>query len=210
MTILEIASQRTDLRQSGANWIGKCPLPGHETDRTPSFSVNPEKGPGVFYCFGCGIGGDLFTLQSIFTGRPREDFLPKRRKANLKSLDATIAEIGVKSISIRELQRAVAVGRDEWSRLFRFADDVLVAWGLAVYPNQPRYRGSLQEYLDRVSEDAWTWLWRLGRARRLEEDAPSLILRRLAAARGQVQAVLGGLGPERPKSEYFTNPDNPL
>jgi DNA primase len=52
--MVEIVSARTQLRRVGARWTGRCPF--HE-ERTPSFSVNPvEK---LFFCFGCGKGGDL-------------------------------------------------------------------------------------------------------------------------------------------------------
>ena len=53
--MVEIVGQYTELRKAGANYSGRCPF--HE-ERTPSFSVNPvEK---LYYCFGCGAGGNLF------------------------------------------------------------------------------------------------------------------------------------------------------
>ena len=53
--MVEIVGQYTELRKAGANFSGRCPF--HE-ERTPSFSVNPvEK---LYYCFGCGAGGNLF------------------------------------------------------------------------------------------------------------------------------------------------------
>jgi len=55
--ILNVIGARTPLRKAGARWTGRCPF--HE-ERTPSFSVSPEK--GFFYCFGCGKGGDLITF----------------------------------------------------------------------------------------------------------------------------------------------------
>jgi DNA primase len=55
--ILNVIGARTPLRKGGARWTGRCPF--HE-ERTPSFSVSPEK--GFFYCFGCGKGGDLITF----------------------------------------------------------------------------------------------------------------------------------------------------
>ena len=55
--MVEIVSARTPLRRVGARWVGRCPF--HE-ERTPSFSVNAlEK---LFYCFGCGKGGDLIAF----------------------------------------------------------------------------------------------------------------------------------------------------
>jgi hypothetical protein len=47
------------LRRRGVEWVGRCPLPEHE-EKTPSFTVNPEK--GVFWCFGCLHGGDVIEL----------------------------------------------------------------------------------------------------------------------------------------------------
>jgi DNA primase len=56
--IVEVVNGRTQLRRaSGSRYTGRCPF--HE-ERTPSFSVNPvEK---LYYCFGCGKGGDLISF----------------------------------------------------------------------------------------------------------------------------------------------------
>ena len=43
----------------GAEWVRRCVLPDHE-DRTPSFTVNPEK--NLWWCHGCLRGGDAITL----------------------------------------------------------------------------------------------------------------------------------------------------
>ena len=54
--MIEVVSGRTQLRRaSGTRYTGRCPF--HE-ERTPSFSVNPVD--KLFYCFGCGKGGDVF------------------------------------------------------------------------------------------------------------------------------------------------------
>ncbi|HLB04965.1 MAG TPA: CHC2 zinc finger domain-containing protein, partial [Gaiellaceae bacterium] len=55
--MVEVVSARTQLRRVGARWVGRCPF--HE-ERTPSFSVNPER--KLYHCFGCGRGGDLITF----------------------------------------------------------------------------------------------------------------------------------------------------
>ena len=51
--IVTLISRKTDLRRVGSRWTGLCPF--HE-ERTPSFSVDPER--GLYHCFGCGVGGD--------------------------------------------------------------------------------------------------------------------------------------------------------
>lgn len=55
--ILSIISRYLSLAKSGANYKGRCPF--HKDD-TPSFMVNPEK--GLWHCFGCGEGGDVFSF----------------------------------------------------------------------------------------------------------------------------------------------------
>lgn len=55
--MVELVSGRTQLRRVGARYTGRCPF--HE-ERTPSFSVNAQD--KLFYCFGCGKGGDVITF----------------------------------------------------------------------------------------------------------------------------------------------------
>src|SRR5881396_1690662 len=55
--VVEVVSGRTPLRRSGARFTGLCPF--HD-ERTPSFSVSPEK--GTYYCFGCQRGGDTISF----------------------------------------------------------------------------------------------------------------------------------------------------
>jgi DNA primase len=51
--IVEVIDRRVKLRKSGKNYSARCPF--HE-EKTPSFSVNPDK--QFYYCFGCGAGGN--------------------------------------------------------------------------------------------------------------------------------------------------------
>jgi DNA primase len=53
--IVEVVSRYVQLRKKGKNHTGSCPF---HNERTPSFTVTPEK--QIFYCFGCGAGGDVF------------------------------------------------------------------------------------------------------------------------------------------------------
>ena len=51
--IVEVIDRRVKLRKTGKNYSARCPF--HE-EKTPSFSVNPDK--QFYYCFGCGAGGN--------------------------------------------------------------------------------------------------------------------------------------------------------
>ncbi len=58
--IAEIISPYVNLKRRGRNLVGLCPF---HNEKTPSFTVYPEN--GSFYCFGCGVGGDIFTFTSL-------------------------------------------------------------------------------------------------------------------------------------------------
>ena len=55
--LLGIVGAHLRLRKVGRRFVGLCPF---HTDSKPSFYVDPEK--GIFHCFGCGAGGDLFNF----------------------------------------------------------------------------------------------------------------------------------------------------
>ena len=53
----EVASSYVNLKRRGRNMVGLCPFHG---EKTPSFNIYTEN--GSFYCFGCGVGGDVITF----------------------------------------------------------------------------------------------------------------------------------------------------
>jgi DNA primase len=55
--IVEIIGAHVRLKKAGRNFVGLCPFHG---EKTPSFTVNREK--GFFHCFGCGAGGTVFNF----------------------------------------------------------------------------------------------------------------------------------------------------
>ena len=55
--IVDIVSEVVSLRQAGRNYLGLCPF---HAEKTPSFTVSPDK--QIFYCFGCGAGGNVFSF----------------------------------------------------------------------------------------------------------------------------------------------------
>jgi DNA primase len=55
--IVALVEARTRLRKVGGRYTGLCPF--HQ-EKTPSFSVSPDR--GTYHCFGCGVGGDAITF----------------------------------------------------------------------------------------------------------------------------------------------------
>jgi hypothetical protein len=57
LDIVEVVSSYLPLKRSGANHQGLCPFHG---EKTPSFNVNAPR--QIFHCFGCGVGGNVFSF----------------------------------------------------------------------------------------------------------------------------------------------------
>lgn len=61
--IVQVVQEYVPLRKAGSSYKGLCPFHG---ERTPSFTVNRDK--GFFHCFGCGQGGDVFKFVELQEG----------------------------------------------------------------------------------------------------------------------------------------------
>ena len=55
--IVDVVSEYVRLQKKGSSYFGLCPF---HNEKSPSFSVSPGK--QMFYCFGCGVGGNVFTF----------------------------------------------------------------------------------------------------------------------------------------------------
>ncbi len=61
--IVDIISESVILKRSGRNFFGLCPF---HSEKTPSFSVNPDK--QIFHCFGCSAGGNSLSFVMKYQG----------------------------------------------------------------------------------------------------------------------------------------------
>lgn len=55
--IVDVISGYVRLTKKGSTYFGLCPF---HNEKTPSFSVSPNK--QMYYCFGCGAGGNVITF----------------------------------------------------------------------------------------------------------------------------------------------------
>ena len=55
--IVDVVSGYVKLTRKGSNYFGLCPF---HNEKSPSFSVS--RGKQMYYCFGCGAGGNVFTF----------------------------------------------------------------------------------------------------------------------------------------------------
>jgi len=217
--IVDLVGRFVNLRKAGVNWKGLCPFHG---EKTPSFMVNPKK--GIFHCFGCGVGGDVFG----FLMRQDRLSFPEAVRSLAKTAGIALPEEGARSGDS---------GREELIRIvdlaWRFYDDTL--WR----PAGDRARAYLEQRgIDAdvakrfglgYAPEGWDGLLTFMRSQKVTDDA--LVTAGLAVQRenrsgvydrfrgrllfpirdlqGRVVAFGGrGFGDEQPK--YLNSPENPL
>jgi DNA primase len=217
--IVEFVGRFVNLRKAGANWKGLCPFHG---EKTPSFMVNPKK--GIFHCFGCGVGGDVFGFMM------RQDRLsfPEAVRALAKTAGVTLPE---------ERGTSADSGRDDLLRAMdlaaRFYAEALWKPGGARAQKYLADRGIEPEVARRfglgVAPDGWDTLLTFMKSEKVAEE--TLVSAGLAVARdnragvydrfrsrllftirdlqGRVVAFGGrAFGDEQPK--YLNSPETPL
>lgn len=107
----DIVGRHTTLKRRGSReMIGLCPF---HAERTPSFEVNDAK--GTFHCWGCGKGGDHFTILRDLDGL---DF----RRAYEALTNDTFPTVSAEEMALRkasdatDLAQRVALARQIWGR----------------------------------------------------------------------------------------------
>lgn len=78
--LLEYVSKSIHMEKRGGDYFGRCPL---HVDRTPSFSITPDK--NSYYCFGCGRSGGIIGYLIDYERMPFDDAVNKA--ANLAKID---------------------------------------------------------------------------------------------------------------------------
>lgn len=72
LSVDDVVGSYIQLKPAGSNLRGLCPF---HNEKTPSFMVSPEK--GIWHCFGCGEGGDMFTFVEKMEGLDFKSVLEK-------------------------------------------------------------------------------------------------------------------------------------
>ena len=100
--IVEVVSSYLSLKRSGVNHQGLCPF--HQ-EKSPSFNVNSAR--QIFHCFGCGVGGNVFSFLMRMEGLSFPDAV--RRLGEKVGV-----EVEEEAVSPEEVRR-----RDERERILR-------------------------------------------------------------------------------------------
>ncbi|MEG4170138.1 MULTISPECIES: DNA primase [unclassified Microcoleus] len=98
--IVDVISGRVVLRKRGKEFVGLCPF--HD-EKSPSFTVSPGK--QMYYCFGCGAGGNAFKFLMELEKRPFSEVvleLAKTYQVPVKTVEPEHRQELQRQISLRE------------------------------------------------------------------------------------------------------------
>ncbi|MBR2189367.1 MAG: DNA primase [Eubacterium sp.] len=87
--IVDLVSEYVRLKRRGSSWFGLCPF---HNEKSPSFSVSRDK--QMYYCFGCGAGGNVYTFLMQYENRTFQEavqFLADRAGITLPEIEMSPA-----------------------------------------------------------------------------------------------------------------------
>ena len=143
--IVDVVSDYVRLRRSGKNWTGLCPF--HD-DKKPSFAVEPVK--GIYRCFSCGKGGNVYTFLMEINGWT----FPESVRNLAEGLGIEIPEDAKETEKYSENERLASAVRDAAEFYYRtlrskagvaaqayfktrgFTDETIKAFGLGYAPDE--------------------------------------------------------------------------
>ena len=155
--IVDVISSYVRLQKKGSSYFGLCPF---HNEKSPSFSVSRQK--QMYYCFGCGAGGNVFTFLMEYEnysfvealkisggpgrcGASGTGVLPRRRKS-AQIQEAILLEINKAAAQYFYVQLLRPQGGHALTYLKdrKLSDDTIKAFGLG-YSN--KYSDDLYKYL---------------------------------------------------------------
>ncbi len=174
--IVDFVGQVTPLKLAGKSYKGLCPF---HREKTPSFHVDRDK--GLFYCFGCGTGGDVFKFLAL-----------TERFTFPEAVEHVAARVGI------ELPRRRRTSRDsDKDDLLEVIDDASQAFHQALgFPDNPaaaylQDRGVAPEIIKKYGFGYAPNTW-------------DYILRRLGQKHGEQKLEKAGLVmPRKEKAGYY-------
>lgn len=63
LNIIDVITPYVEIQKAGKHFKARCPF---HNEKTPSFNISPER--GMYHCYGCGVGGDMFTFIEAIEG----------------------------------------------------------------------------------------------------------------------------------------------
>lgn len=154
--IVDVISGYVKLQKKGSSYFGLCPF---HNEKSPSFSVSRDK--QMYYCFGCGAGGNVFTFimeyenysfvealkflaQRAGVELPEEDYSKEaKERADTRSALLEINKLAAKYFYVQLKSSAGKTAHDYLTNR-KLSEETITAFGLG-YSN--KYSDDLHKYL---------------------------------------------------------------
>ena len=155
--IVDIISSYVKLKKTGSNYMGLCPF---HSEKSPSFSVSGSK--QMYHCFGCGVGGNVFTFVMEYENYsfveavqyladrsgvqlPKVEMTPEaKRQADIRNrileVNKEAAKYYVYQLHTRQGQKAL-----DYLKGRELSDDTILKFGLG-FSN--KYSDDLYQYMN--------------------------------------------------------------
>ena len=145
--IVDVVGEHVRLQKKGSTYFGLCPF---HNEKTPSFSVSPGK--QMFYCFGCGAGGNVYSfLMQYENATFQEAIKTLADRAGIKLPEIEMTEDMKRAASERQvlldinkeaakyfyyaLRNPAGKNGYEYFKGRKLSDETMKAWGLGSYPS---------------------------------------------------------------------------
>ena len=160
--IVDIISSYVKLKKTGSNYMGLCPF---HSEKSPSFSVSGSK--QMYHCFGCGVGGNVFTFVMEYENYsfveavqyladrsgvqlPKVEMTPEaKRQADIRNrileVNKEAAKYYVYQLHTRQGQKAL-----DYLKGRELSDDTILKFGLG-FSN--KYSDDLYQYMKKKGFD---------------------------------------------------------
>lgn len=160
--IVDIISSYVKLKKTGSNYMGLCPF---HSEKSPSFSVSGSK--QMYHCFGCGVGGNVFTFVMEYENYsfveavqyladrsgvqlPKVEMTPEaKRQADIRNrileVNKEAAKYYVYQLHTKQGQKAL-----DYLKERELSDDTILEFGLG-FSN--KYSDDLYQYMKKKGFD---------------------------------------------------------
>lgn len=222
--IVSLVSEYVRLRKTGKRYVGLCPF--HQ-EKTPSFSVDPDK--QLFYCFGCGQGGNIFSFLMKIENMTFPDSVEElARRVGLSLPEATFSPAAQKRRAEADsIRKALEFARNRYREMLFSAQGVQA---LKYLEGRGLSRRIIDMFQLGYAPDQWEFITQGGMragigAKYLEQSGLSIererqretyydrfrnrIIFPIWNTRGELIGFAGrAVGDEMPK--YLNSPDTPI
>lgn len=207
LPITEVLSTYLTLQQAGSQYKAKCPF---HNERTASFSISPER--GVYYCFGCGVKGDIFDFVQHFEGvdfKGALKILADRAGIVLGARDTTVEDVdGVYDaleVATKKYQAALAHNPEALAYLKArgITEETIEQFRLGYAPNEWRTIASM------CTQDELSSYERAGLIKKTDKGYYDRFRGRIMFpmndSSGRVVAFSGRMFPDTPEGPKYLN-----